>query len=81
MKLRRSRSRRRWGDLRRGERAGVLAAGGVQLGLLAAALADLRRRSADEIRGDKRLWTAAAFINFVGPIAYFAFGRRGSGLR
>jgi len=48
----------------------------VQLVLLATALADIYRRPAGEIRGSKRLWAAAAFVNFVGPISYFLFGRR-----
>src|SRR5215208_5809081 len=26
--------------------------------------------------GSKWAWTAASFINFAGPISYFAFGRR-----
>jgi Phospholipase_D-nuclease N-terminal len=48
----------------------------VQLALLAAALVDIYRRPAGEIRGGKRLWVAAAFVNYVGPISYFLFGRR-----
>jgi hypothetical protein len=44
--------------------------------LLAAALADIYRRPAEEIRGDKRLWAVVAFVNFVGPVSYFLFGRR-----
>jgi hypothetical protein len=39
-------------------------------------LLDLRRRPSTQIRGSKRLWAAAAFVNFVGPLAYFSFGRR-----
>jgi hypothetical protein len=35
-----------------------------------------QRRPGEQIRGSKKLWTAAAFVNFVGPLAYFAFGRR-----
>jgi hypothetical protein len=27
-------------------------------------------------QGSKKLWVAAAFVNFVGPLAYFMFGRR-----
>jgi hypothetical protein len=53
-----------------------VASGVVQLGLLAAALLNIYRRPAGEIRGDKRLWTAAAFVNFVGLVSYFLFGRR-----
>ncbi|EME18028.1 PLDc N-terminal domain-containing protein [Rhodococcus triatomae] len=50
----------------------------VQVALTAAALLDLRKRTADELRGPKRVWTAASFVNFVGPIAYFTVGRRRS---
>jgi hypothetical protein len=69
-------SNKRWGDLSSTQRKAVVLSGVVQLGLLAAALADIYRRPAEEIRGDKRLWAAAAFVNFVGPISYFLFGRR-----
>ena len=67
---------KRWGDLSSTQRKAVVLSGVVQLGLLAAALADIYRRPAEEIRGDKRLWAAAAFVNFFGPISYFLFGRR-----
>jgi hypothetical protein len=50
--------------------------GVVQLGLLAATLVDIYRRPTEEIRGTKRLWTTAAFINYIGPISYFLFGRK-----
>ena len=47
------------------------------LGLLASALADIKRRPATQIRGSKRMWVALSFINWVlGPLAYFIFGRR-----
>jgi hypothetical protein len=68
--------KKRWGDLSGRQRAGITGAGVVQLGLLAAALTDLRRRPAKEVRGSKKLWFGLSFVNFVGPIAYFAFGRR-----
>jgi phospholipase D-like protein len=50
----------------------------IQLALLAAALTDIHRRPAEQINGSKWLWSAAAFINFmgIGPIAYFVFGRK-----
>jgi len=69
-------TRKRWGDLGPVQRAAVALSATVQLGLLAAALRDIYRRPAAEIQGDKRLWVAAAFINFVGPISYFLFGRK-----
>ena len=70
------RSKQRWGDLPPGRRAAIVVAATVQLGLLTAALRDLRRRPARKINGDKRVWFAACFVNFVGPIAYFVFGRK-----
>jgi hypothetical protein len=68
--------RQRWSDLTPGQQRSIVVAGAVQLLLAAAALLDLRRRPAEQVRGSKKLWTAAAFVNFVGPLAYFLFGRR-----
>lgn len=67
---------KRWDELSRVQRVSIVLAGTVQVGLQVAALVDLRRRSADRVRGEKRLWVAASFVNFVGPIAYFLRGRR-----
>jgi hypothetical protein len=66
----------RWSELSSGQKRVVVLSGAVQLGLLAAALADIRRRPAEEIRGNKKLWAALACVNYVGPIAYFPAGRR-----
>ena len=70
------RTKKRWRDLSPAQRRAIVAAGVVQNSLLVATLADLRRRPARKIRGDKRLWTAAAFVSWVGPISYFAYGRK-----
>jgi hypothetical protein len=70
------RAKKRWSDLSPAQRRGIVAAGVVQNGLLVATLVDLRRRPARKIRGDKRLWTAAAFVSWVGPIGYFTYGRK-----
>jgi hypothetical protein len=69
-------AKRRWSDLSPRTRGAIVAAGVVQNGLLAAALIDLRRRPARKVRGDKRLWTAASFVSWVGPVAYFTYGRK-----
>ena len=68
----------RWGDMTTGQQTRMVAQGSIQLALLAAALVDIRRRPAEAIRGNKWLWTGVAFVNFLGlgPIAYFAFGRK-----
>lgn len=67
---------KRWENLSARQRGTILLTGTVQIGLLLAALTDIYRRPAQEIRGNKLLWTAASFVNFVGPISYFLFGRR-----
>jgi bacteriorhodopsin len=71
-----SHDKRRLRDLTAPQRAllGLLVAG--QLALFAAALVDLRRRPARKVRGAKRLWVAASFVNYIGPIAYFTYGRK-----
>ena len=69
---------KKWSDLTTKQKAPFLLRGIVQFALLTAALADIYRRPAEEIRGSKWMWSAAAFANFmgIGPIAYFAFGRK-----
>jgi hypothetical protein len=67
---------RKWRDLTPAQRWAVVVGGAVQVALQAAALRDLRRRSTAELRGSKRWWVAASFLNYVGPLAYFAVGRR-----
>ena len=68
--------RKRWSELTHRQQAIVVAAAVVQEVLSAATLLDLRRRPSTQVRGSKKLWVAAAFVNFVGPIAYFTYGRR-----
>jgi hypothetical protein len=53
--------------------------GAVEAGLKIAALIDLARRPARQVRGSKRWWAVAiTFINAAGavPIVYFLRGRR-----
>lgn len=68
--------RKHWSELSTRQRSSIMVAGVLQVLLAAAALLDLRRRPSDQVRGSKKLWAAAAFVNFVGPLAYFTFGRR-----
>ena len=67
---------KKWSELSTGQRRGILVSGIVQFALLIAALADIWRRPEEEIRGNKRLWAALSFVNFIGPISYFLFGRK-----
>jgi len=72
---------KRWGDLSRGKQLSVVVSAVVQVTLLIAALADIRRRPAEQVRGGKALWIGLSFINYVGPLAYFAFGRKRAAAR
>jgi hypothetical protein len=69
---------RRWSDLSSRTRGLIIAAAVAETGLKTAALIDIRRRPASQIRGPKRVWAAAMFVNSAGliPLSYFAFGRR-----
>ena len=69
-------AKKKWSDYSKRSRGLIVAAGVVEVALLVAALIDIRRRPADQIDGSKRMWTALAFIDIAGPIAYFIFGRR-----
>ena len=66
-----------WHDFTPVQRTRVILLGIIQVSLLIAALRDLRRRPAEEIKGSKKLWTALVFVDYIGPIAYFLFGRKG----
>jgi hypothetical protein len=61
-----------------GRKAAMVAQGTAQIALLGAALLDIHRRPAEAIKGNKKVWTGVAFMNFlgIGPIAYFALGRK-----
>jgi hypothetical protein len=67
---------KRWSDLSTRQRSGIAIMTAIQVSLLVAALMDIRRRSADQINGNKRWWTVFAFVNYIGPISYFLFGRK-----
>jgi hypothetical protein len=69
-------AKQKWSDLSKRKRRLIVVAGVAEAGLKVAMLIDLRRRPADQIRGPKWLWTPLAFVNLVGPVSYFAFGRR-----
>lgn len=69
-------ARKRWSDLSDGQKTAILVAASVQISLAATAWVDLARRPADLVRGPKPMWALGIAVNFVGPIAYFALGRR-----
>jgi hypothetical protein len=66
----------KWSDLSDGQRTAVKLLAAGELLLKIAMLVDIGRRPASQIRGPKALWRAAAVVNLIGPVSYFAFGRR-----
>lgn len=69
-------AKRKWSDLSERQKTTVLVMISVQVSLLLTALSDIYRRPAEEIRGGKWPWVAVSFVNFIGPVSYFVFGRR-----
>jgi hypothetical protein len=73
--------RRGWNELSEGRRRMLIVAAAAEGMLKLAALIDIRRRPASQIRGPKWLWASAVtVISSAGvlPLSYFIFGRRQS---
>ncbi|MFL5734092.1 MAG: PLD nuclease N-terminal domain-containing protein [Chloroflexia bacterium] len=70
------RKKKQWKDFSGAQKTRIIVQGAVQMALLAWTLWDLRHRPETRINGSKRLWTMAAFVQPVGPIAYIVFGRK-----
>ena len=74
-------ARRGWNDLSEGRRRFLIVAAAAEGILKLAALVDIRRRPASQIRGPKWLWASAVtVVSSAGvlPLSYFIFGRRQS---
>ncbi len=69
-----------WSEFSSGKKALMVVASIVQISLTVAGYRDLAKRSDDEVEGSKLAWGVAMLANWVGPIAYFAKGRKGLGL-
>jgi hypothetical protein len=69
-------AKKKWSELSAYQRRAIYVAGAVEAVMTGAALLDLARRPAGQIRGPKVAWALASFVQPVGPIAYFAAARR-----
>jgi hypothetical protein len=69
-------SKKHWSDLTLAQKRIIYVAGAAEVVVTAAALRDLARRPADQVRGPKAAWVVAFFVQPVGPLAYFAARRR-----
>lgn len=67
---------REWSDFSVRQRRAVYVLGVVETVLTVASLVDLARRPARDVRGPKAAWVLGAFVQPVGPVAYFLVGRR-----
>ncbi len=70
---------RRWRDLSQRQQTALLVTASVQLSLAATAWVDLATRPPELVNGRKAVWAAIIGVNFFGPVAYFARGRRPRG--
>ena len=71
-----TRTKQRWGDLKPSQQRAIIVAGAVEVVVTTAAVVDLARRPASGVRGPKVLWLLTFVVQPVGPVAYFAVGRR-----
>jgi hypothetical protein len=70
---------KQWSNLSERTRRLIIAAAVADGTLKIAALIDIKRRPADQIRGPKWVWaTVVTIVNSAGilPISYFVFGRQ-----
>ncbi|MCA4133931.1 hypothetical protein [Arthrobacter sp. M4] len=70
------RQKKTWKDMTQGQRIATIVIGSIQIALFAAAQRSISKTPASRIRGSKAMWRAASFINTLGPLSYFVFGRR-----
>jgi hypothetical protein len=69
-------AKKRWSDLTPLQKRAIYVGGAAETVMTLAALRDLAGRPADTVRGPKAAWVLAFFVQPVGPLAYFAAGRR-----
>lgn len=77
-KTRAARKKKTWKEMSTSGKVATIFTAIVQVSLLVAAQRDIARRPAELINGPKAAWRAASFINFIGPMGYFVFGRKRS---
>jgi hypothetical protein len=66
---------RRWSELNKTQQTAIIVIGTAEVVMTTIALVDLARRPAENIRGKKSVWALVCFVQPIGPVAYFAWGR------
>ena len=72
-------NKKSWSDLSPRQRQLAVVAAVVEAVVTAAALRDLGRRRAEQVRGPKMLWRLSFAVQPFGPLTYFVLGRRSDG--
>lgn len=67
---------KKWSELSSSQQRAISVVAILEIALTVAAWRDLASRPADRVRGPRRLWALAVLVQPVGPLAYFAVGRR-----
>jgi hypothetical protein len=67
---------KRWDEASNRQRVTTMLLTAVQVSLAVSAWADLAKRPKEQVVGSKLRWAAIIAVNFVGPVLYFAKGRR-----
>jgi hypothetical protein len=70
------RKKKKWGELSSAQRSAIVVGGALELVVTVVTLRDLARRPSSGVRGPKPLWVMACGVQPVGPLAYWAVGRR-----
>lgn len=68
--------KKKWRDLSARQQFAIMVAGLVEIVVTTCAIRDLIQRPKNQVVGSKPLWLAAFAVQPVGPLAYFAVGRR-----
>ncbi|MDQ6641845.1 MAG: PLDc N-terminal domain-containing protein [Actinomycetota bacterium] len=69
-------AKKKWSDLTVLQKRAVYVGGAAESVITVAAVRDLAKRPAGDVRGPKAVWVLAFFVQPFGPIAYFAAARR-----
>jgi hypothetical protein len=67
---------KQWHELSTTQQRVIIFGGALQLALQAAALRDIRRRSVEQINGNKGWWSFGIGSGLLGTLAYFIVGRK-----
>jgi hypothetical protein len=69
-------AKKQWSDLSEAQQRAIYVGGAIEAVLTLLALRDLARRPSGSVRGPKAAWVLGCVVQPLGPLAYFAVGRR-----